>query len=121
MLAEKQDAEVSRLRNRTRRVSRICLFPNFIALILQYDVQRVKDARNVAWRRELLITKGHANLASSDACGNVPRQVRRMFINRSAPQPRSKKTPSGGRIMAKMILMMSLRWQISTAFRGEVE
>ena len=25
-----------------------------------------------------------------------------------APQPRSKKTPSGGRMMAKMILMISL-------------
>jgi len=31
-----------------------------------------------------------------------------MLINRSAPQPRSRKTPRGGRRMARMILQMSL-------------
>lgn len=31
-----------------------------------------------------------------------------MLIRRSAPHPRSRKTPSGGRMMAKMILQMSL-------------
>lgn len=30
-------------------------------------------------------------------------------MQKSAPQPRSRKTPRGGRMMAKMILMMSLR------------
>lgn len=33
--------------------------------------------------------------------------VKRMLIRRSALQPRSKKTPTGGMKMAKMILMMS--------------
>jgi len=31
-----------------------------------------------------------------------------MLMRKSAPHPRSRKTPSGGRIMAKMILQMSL-------------
>lgn len=34
--------------------------------------------------------------------------VSRMLMKKSAPQPRSRKTPSGGRTMARMILMMSL-------------
>lgn len=33
--------------------------------------------------------------------------VRRMLMSRSAPQPRSRKTPTGGRKMARMILQMS--------------
>src|SRR6266700_2842698 len=32
-----------------------------------------------------------------------------MLMRKSALQPRSRKTPRGGRMMAKMILMMSLR------------
>jgi len=40
--------------------------------------------------------------------GMYPRQVSTMLISRSAPQPRSRKTPRGGRMMAAMILMMSL-------------
>jgi len=32
-----------------------------------------------------------------------------MLIRRSAPHPRSRKTPRGGRKMAKMILMISLQ------------
>lgn len=35
--------------------------------------------------------------------------VSRMLMRRSAPHPRSKKTPRGGRKMARMILQMSLR------------
>lgn len=31
-----------------------------------------------------------------------------MLIRKSAPQPRSRKTPTGGRMMARMILQMSL-------------
>lgn len=38
-----------------------------------------------------------------------PRMVNRMLIKRSAPQPRSKKTPTGGRKMARMILQISLQ------------
>jgi hypothetical protein len=34
--------------------------------------------------------------------------VRRMLMKRSPVQPRSRKTPRGGRTMAKMILMRSL-------------
>ncbi len=45
---------------------------------------------------------------SSSETALTPRMVRRMLISRSAPHPRSRKTPSGGRMMAKMILQMSL-------------
>lgn len=42
---------------------------------------------------------------------SVPKMVRTMLINRSAPQPTSRKTPRGGRITAKMNLQMSLSKQ----------
>lgn len=35
-------------------------------------------------------------------------------MRRSAPQPRSRKTPRGGMKMAQMILMMSLRCGLAT-------
>jgi hypothetical protein len=55
---EKVDyAEVSWLCKRTRRVSRICSFPSSVALILQYDVERVDDARNVSCRKDMSIIK----------------------------------------------------------------
>lgn len=38
----------------------------------------------------------------------LPRMVNRMLMRKSAPQPRSRKTPTGGRMMARMILQMSL-------------
>lgn len=34
--------------------------------------------------------------------------VKQMLIKKSAPHPFSRKTPRGGRMMAKMILQMSL-------------
>jgi hypothetical protein len=37
-----------------------------------------------------------------------PRIVRQMLMSRSAPQPRSRNTPRGGRMMARMILQISL-------------
>jgi hypothetical protein len=37
--------------------------------------------------------------------------VRRMLISRSESHPRSRKTPSGGRTTAKIILQMSLEWE----------
>ena len=37
-----------------------------------------------------------------------PRIVNRMLIKRSAPHPRSRKTPSGGRMIARIILQISL-------------
>lgn len=36
-----------------------------------------------------------------------PRIVSKMLMSKSAPHPRSRKTPIGGMKMAKMILMMS--------------
>ena len=39
--------------------------------------------------------------------GIQPRMVKQMLIRKSAPHPRSRKTPRGGRMMAKMILQMS--------------
>lgn len=45
---------------------------------------------------------------SRDEERNLPRMVRRMLMRRSAPQPRSRKTPRGGRMMARRILQMSL-------------
>ena len=41
--------------------------------------------------------------------------VRQMLIRKSAPHPRSRNTPSGGRMMAKMILQMSLEGLAVTA------
>jgi hypothetical protein len=43
----------------------------------------------------------------------TPRIVKRMLISRSEPHPRSRKTPSGGRMTAKMILQMSLAERVS--------
>lgn len=37
----------------------------------------------------------------------TPRMVNRMLMSKSAPHPRSRKTPIGGRKMAKMILQIS--------------
>lgn len=51
--------------------------------------------------------------------GNQPRMVKQMLIKRSAPHPRSRKTPRGGRMMAKMILQMSLRLELALERQGE--
>ncbi len=40
--------------------------------------------------------------------GMYPSIVRTMLMRKSALQPRSRKTPRGGRKMARMILQMSL-------------
>jgi hypothetical protein len=45
--------------------------------------------------------------------GRYPRMVKRMLIRRSEPHPRSRKTPSGGRMTAKMILQISLGESVS--------
>jgi hypothetical protein len=39
--------------------------------------------------------------------GMNPKSVRRMLMTKSLPQPFSRKTPSGGRIIAPMNLQMS--------------
>lgn len=73
-------------------------------LILENDVQCVYDSRDVASPKSVRSTDtGETKV--SDA---YPRIVSRMLIRRSAPQPRSRKTPRGGRKMARMILQMSL-------------
>jgi hypothetical protein len=49
--------------------------------------------------------------------GIQPRMVKQMLIRMSALHPRSRKTPSGGRIKAKNILQMSLRGEVSYRYR----
>lgn len=81
-------------------------------LILQNDIKGVDDAGDVTkvrvsavappWRCWLLVT--------------YPRMVSRMLMRRSAPQPRSRKTPRGGRMMARMILQMSLQRDTQSAY-----
>lgn len=73
-------------------------------LILEDDVQGVDDAGDVCgvcqWLR-----------VGVQCCFEIyvqPRMVRSKLMRRSAPQPRSRKTPRGGSTMAQMILMMSL-------------
>jgi hypothetical protein len=39
--------------------------------------------------------------------------VKSKLMRRSAPQPRSRKTPRGGSTTAQMILMMSLGWGLA--------
>lgn len=51
--------------------------------------------------------------------GMYPRMVKQILIKRSAPQPLSRKTPIGGRMMARMILQMSLLRQ-KTGLRSVV-
>ena len=46
--------------------------------------------------------------ATSEGRKLTPKQVRRMLMKKSAPHPRSMKTPTGGRMTARMILQMSL-------------
>jgi len=48
--------------------------------------------------------------------GMYPRMVRQILIKRSAPQPRSKNTPSGGRRIAQMIEKISLPAPAIVAF-----
>ena len=40
--------------------------------------------------------------------GMYPSRVRPMLMSKSTPSPRSNKTPRGGKMMARMILQMSL-------------
>jgi hypothetical protein len=46
--------------------------------------------------------------------GMKPRMVRKMLMSRSLPHPRSRKTPRGGSMIAKMILQISL-WVMKSA------
>jgi hypothetical protein len=48
----------------------------------------------------------------------TPRTVSRMLRSRRESQPSSRKTPRGGRTMAKNILQMSLGGSVSDVFRG---
>ena len=50
--------------------------------------------------------------------GMYPRTVKRMLMKKSALQPRSRKTPRGGRTMARIILQMSLQAHVSDSRVG---
>ena len=67
---------------------------------------------SLAWREREVCFRNWVgsffSLFSASETALTPRMVKRMLISRSAPHPRSRKTPSGGRMMAKMILQMSL-------------
>jgi hypothetical protein len=52
---------------------------------------------------------GCRELREVGVINDLPRMVRRMLMKKSAPQPRSRKTPTGGRMMARRILQMSLK------------
>jgi hypothetical protein len=82
-------------------------------LILENDVQGVNYSRNVASPKSVK----SADTRETKERVAYPRIVSRMLIRRSAPQPRSRKTPRGGRKMARMILQMSLEgWSIGFLF-----
>lgn len=49
-----------------------------------------------------------------------PRTVRRMLINRSEPHPRSRNTPRGGRMTAKMIYLKPISYQSHLLLRADV-
>jgi hypothetical protein len=72
-------------------------------LILQDDVEGVNDAGDVT-----VALSAFCNCRKRLLRWTYPRMVRRMLIRRSAPQPRSRKTPRGGRMTARMILQISL-------------
>ena len=79
-------------------------------LVLENDVERVDDAWDVA-QYCISASVCCCNIWFGDHRGCL--LVRRMLMRRSAPQPRSRKTPRGGRRTAKMILMMSLQSLVS--------
>ena len=74
-------------------------------LVLENDVQSVNDTTA---SKSVRVRMHHIFILSRSTYGMYPSTVSRMLINRSAPHPRSRKTPTGGRKMARMILMMSL-------------
>ena len=80
-------------------------------LVLEDDVEGVYDSGDI------LCGVSALSDLREDKGGKwkpTPRIVRRMLMQKSAPQPRSRKTPRGGRMMAMMILQMSLE------LRGEL-
>jgi hypothetical protein len=82
-----------------------------VHLVLKNDVQGVDDAGDVC-ERDL------SACCPEEECGEggkdlQPRTVNSRLMRRSAPQPRSRKTPRGGSTTAQMILMMSLLGRVS--------
>jgi hypothetical protein len=76
-------------------------------LVLENDIQRVDDTGDVSVRASGRQQTNRLEEAEEGERTH-PRIVRRTLISRSAPHPRSRKTPRGGRMMAKMILQISL-------------
>lgn len=90
-------------------------------LVFAYDVESVHNAGEVLERMgenggqlqlRFVPRRGFERKKKNTTNGMgeklTPRMVRTMLISRSDPHPHSKKTPSGGRITARMILQMSL-------------
>ena len=73
-------------------------------LVSANNPQGVDDTREVLERAVSLVHAGFME----ESMKLTPRIVKRMLIRRSEPHPRSRKTPSGGRMTAKIILQISL-------------
>jgi hypothetical protein len=83
-----------------------------VHLVLKDDVQGVDDAGDVC--RGGLSASGAERLWRTGGKRDLqPRTVNSRLMRRSAPQPRSRKTPRGGSTTAQMILMMSLLGRVS--------
>jgi len=93
--------EVCEVCRRNRRATEMAT-----RLVLEDDVQGVDDAGDVCGRG--LSVAGLKRNEVWTVKDLQPRTVNRMLMRRSAPQPRSRKTPRGGSTTAQMILMMSL-------------
>jgi hypothetical protein len=91
-----------------------CLRAPPCRLVFENNVQRVQDTgdETCKGRKKLVVSAKLFGVRSHAERNSLPRMVRPMLISRSTPQPFSRKTPRGGRMMAKMILQMSL-WMIS--------
>lgn len=80
--------------------------------ILENDVERVNDTRDpselVNSLAKILVYEPPMGYCARIGQGKALTIVNRMLMRKSAPQPRSRKTPRGGRMKAKMILQMSL-------------
>ena len=76
------------------------------SLVLEDDVQSVDDTGNVT--QATVAQNVSTGCLVMFASGWGETYVKTMLMSRSAPQPRSRKTPRGGSRTAKMILMMSL-------------
>lgn len=91
----------------------LCCYAFIAALLLRVVVQpRLKLKYNVQGVDDTL--KNNVSMCcggvvmAAELTGMYPRTVNRMLMRKSALQPRSRKTPRGGRRMASKILQTSL-------------